>query len=99
VSTAAQWSADLILIEKASSGLSLIQDLRSDSPLNIVAITPKGDKATRLMNVSAMIEGGRVSLLKDVPWLADLQHEITLFPNAGYADQVHSLSQFLGWLK
>jgi len=98
-SHAVQWCADLVLIEKAGSGISLIQDLNRDTGLNIVVIVPRADKATRLMNVSAIISGGRVFLPKDAPWLAEFQHEITLFPNARHDDQVDSVSQFLGWLK
>ena len=52
---ATRWSADLVLIERAGSGISLIQDLRRESKLNIVGIVPKGDKATRLMNVSPLM--------------------------------------------
>ena len=98
-SHASQWSADLILIENAGSGLSLIQDLRRESQLNIVGIVPRGDKATRLMSVSPLIEGGRVSVPKDAPWLAELHSEMTMFPNGRFDDQVDSVSQFLGWLK
>ena len=69
------------------------------SKLNIVGIVPKGDKATRLMNVSPLIESGRVSVPKDAPWLAELRDELTLFPNGRHDDQVDSVSKFLGWLK
>lgn len=98
-SHAAHWSADLVLIERADSGISLIQDLNRDTKLNIVGIVPRADKPTRLMNVSAIIEGGRVYLPKDAPWLAEFQHEITLFPNGRFDDQVDSVSQFLGCWK
>ena len=94
-----RWSADLVIIERAGSGLSLVQDLRRESKLNIVGIVPKGDKATRLMNVSPLIEGGRVSVPKDAPWLAELQDEMTLFRNGRHDHQADSVSQFLGWLK
>lgn len=85
-SHAAGWSADLVLIERAGSGISLIQDLNRETKLNIVGIVPRADKATRLMNVSAIIEGGRVYLPKHAPWLAEFQHEITLFSNGRHDD-------------
>ena len=51
------------------------------------------------MSVSPLIEGGRVSVPKDAPWLAELHSEMTMFPNGRFDDQVDSVSQFLGWLK
>jgi predicted phage terminase large subunit-like protein len=52
--------ASRVLIEKAGSGISLIQGLNRSSDLNVIGIVPKQDKATRSMSVSAMIEAGRV---------------------------------------
>ncbi|MFC3615282.1 phage terminase large subunit [Lutimaribacter marinistellae] len=87
-----------VLIEQAGSGLQLIQDLKRRSRLNIVGIIPKGDKPTRLLGVSPMIEGGRVAIPEDAPWLAEFRREVTLFPNGKHDDQVDSLSQFLTWM-
>ncbi|MGJ5621380.1 phage terminase large subunit [Sulfitobacter sp. MF3-043] len=97
-SLAVQANANRILIEQAGSGISLIQDLSRSSDLNVIGIIPKQDKASRLMNVSAMIEAGRILIPKEAPWLADFRRELTLFPNARNDDQVDSLSQFLNWL-
>jgi hypothetical protein len=33
------------------------------------------------------------------PWLADYLHELTVFPNGRYDDQVDSTSQALAWTK
>jgi len=97
-SMAARWNSNRVLIERAGSGLSLVQDLKNSTDLNVVGIVPKQDKATRLMSVSAMIESGRITLPKEAAWLADFRRELTLFPNARHDDQVDSLSQFLKWL-
>ncbi len=96
-SLAAQVKAKRVLIEQAGSGLSLIQDLKRSSELNVIGIVPKQDKATRLMSVSAMIEAGRVMVPKEAPWLAEFRRELTMFPNGRHDDQVDSLSQFLKW--
>ena len=90
--------ASLILIEEAGSGIQMIQDLKQNTRLNVTGIIPKDDKATRLQSVSPMIEGGRISIPKDAPWLAVFRHELMLFPNGKYDDQVDSLSQFLIWM-
>ena len=96
-SNAAEWQASLILIEDAGSGIQLIQDLKAETKLCIRGIQPKDDKATRLLAVSHLIEGGRVTVPEDASWLAKFQHEVILFPNGKHDDQVDSLSQFLGW--
>jgi predicted phage terminase large subunit-like protein len=97
-SMSVQMNANRVLVEQAGSGLSLIQDLKRSSDLNVIGIVPKHDKATRLLSVSAMIEAGRVLVPKEAPWLAEFRRELTMFPNARHDDQVDSLSQFLKWL-
>ena len=57
----------------------------------------KHDKATRLLSVSHLIEGGQITVHAEAPWLAAFQREISLFPNGKHDDQVDSLSQFLRW--
>ena len=95
---AAHWSAQLILIEEAGSGVQLIQDLRGESRLSVRGLLPRDDKATRLLSVSHLIEAGQVAVPGEAPWLADFQREVSLFPNGRHDDQVDSLSQFLRWL-
>ena len=34
---------------------------------------------------------------RDAPWIAELQREVSLFPNGKHDDQVDSLTQFLRW--
>lgn len=89
--------ATRILIEDSGSGTSLIQDLYQAHRLNIIPMRPRDDKATRLLGVTPLIESGRIALPADAPWLADLRHELLLFPNGKHDDQVDSLSQFLTW--
>ncbi|MFC6637177.1 phage terminase large subunit [Sulfitobacter sediminilitoris] len=66
--------------------------------VNIRGIIPKGDKQTRLLGVTPLIESGKVAIPKNAPWLATFQHEVILFPKGKHDDQVDSLSQFLIWL-
>ena len=58
---------------------------------------PKDDKATRLLSVSHLIEGGQIAVPAEAPWLAAFQREISLFQTGKHDDQVDSLSQFLKW--
>ncbi|WP_245306187.1 phage terminase large subunit [Roseovarius aestuariivivens] len=92
-----QWQAKLILLEEAGSGIQLLQDLRQSGGYSVRGLLPKDDKATRLLAVSHVIEGGQIAVPRDAPWLAEFQREVSLFPNGKYDDQVDSLSQFLRW--
>ena len=84
-----------VLIEDKASGISLIQDLRTETTLNITAIQPEGDKVTRAHVVTPQFEAGKVFLLIGAPWLEDYKMELLSFPNGLTADQVDSTSQFL----
>ncbi|WP_435018481.1 phage terminase large subunit [Tundrisphaera sp. TA3] len=96
---AAEWQADAVLIEDKASGQSLIQDLRRDTQLPVIAILPRGDKETRASAVSALVEAGKVFVPEQAAWLTDFEMELMTFPNSVHDDQVDSLSQFLEWSK
>jgi predicted phage terminase large subunit-like protein len=92
------WNARIVLIEDAGAGMQLLQDLkRQGTGLNIVGIIPKGDKQTRMMEKTPVIEGGRVSIPEEAFWLANFHHELVTFPKGKHDDQVDSVSQFLKW--
>ncbi len=95
---ARRWKANMVLIEEAGSGIQLLQDFRHTEGITVKGVIPKDDKATRLLSVSHMIEGGNITVPASAPWLATFQREITLFPNGKHDDQVDSVSQFLKWL-
>jgi predicted phage terminase large subunit-like protein len=86
-----------VLIEDASSGTSLIQDLRHEGKLRPIPVRPDRDKIVRLEAQSAVIEAGHVLLPEAAPWLDEFQLEILAFPYGRFDDQVDSLSQFLTW--
>jgi len=75
----------------------LIQDFRGERKFIVKGVIPKDDKATRLLSVSHLIEGGNIAVPSAATWLAPFQREVTLFPNGKNDDQVDSLSQFLKW--
>ena len=94
------WRADMIIIENANAGMGLIQDLQTNChTLQIKGMTPKGDKSTRMIQVTPILETGKVILPKDAPWLPEFQSELVHFPNGKFDDQVDSLSQFLEWFR
>jgi predicted phage terminase large subunit-like protein len=96
---AADWQPSAVLIEDKASGQSLLQDLRRETTLPLIAIQPKGDKLTRASAVSAMVEAGLIALPQHAAWLTDFEMELMSFPNAPHDDRVDSLSQFLEWIR
>jgi predicted phage terminase large subunit-like protein len=97
-----EWRADRILIEDASSGQALLQDLaRSRPPGTTWYLEPflaDKDKVLRAEAHSVAIEQGQLLLLRDAKWLDALRQEIRNFPR-GHDDQVDSISQFLAWVR
>jgi predicted phage terminase large subunit-like protein len=94
-----RWNPHAILLEDKASGQQLIQDIKRESHLPVIAIQPKADKVTRFAAISAMIEAGKVVLPEKSPWLADLEEELWLFPHAPHDDQVDALTQYLDWVR
>lgn len=95
---AEKWQPDAILIEDKASGQSLIQELKSETRLPIIAVEPEGDKVTRAIATSSLWESGRVFIPESAPWLIDFEIELTTFPQAPHDDRVDSVTQFLAWI-
>lgn len=86
-----------LLLEDKGSGQGLLQELRRDTNLPLIAISPREDKITRAAQASVMAEGGRIFLPEEAEWLADFEAELANFPNGTHDDQVDSLSQAMIW--
>jgi predicted phage terminase large subunit-like protein len=91
--------ADLVLIEKSSSGFPLTQELRQTTSLTIMGVNASNDKQTRMFNETPAMEAGRVHYDRTADWAEAFIRELLLFPNAKHDDQVDSLSQFLYWAR
>lgn len=88
---------DYVIIEDKSSGQALIQELRKETMIPIVTVSPTKDKITRLASVSVCFETGNVVLPENAMWLEDLMTQLLMFPNVKHDDIVDSVSQFLTW--
>jgi predicted phage terminase large subunit-like protein len=98
IGLAQKYGAASILIERALPGLSLLQDLWQNLPLDVVrpiGIKPEGSKQERMAAQSAKIEAGHVHLPGYADWLPAFLDELLAFPGGKYDDQVDSVSQFL----
>jgi predicted phage terminase large subunit-like protein len=85
-----------LLIEKAGSGMSLIQDLQREH-IHPVAIVPKEEKVIRMHAQTARIEAGSVQLPRRAPWLDEFLKEILAFPASRHTDQIDAFSQALNY--
>lgn len=92
------WGATEVIIEDAASGKQVLQDLGAAGFHIARGVKPDRDKQTRMANQTALIETGRVYIPEQAPWLAEFLHELVMFPNGKYDDQVDSTSQALAQL-
>ncbi|KAF0811368.1 hypothetical protein IGB42_04134 [Andreprevotia sp. IGB-42] len=88
--------ASAVLIEDKASGVSLAQELKREH-VPVIAIAPHGDKQSRMLRASPLIEAGKVMLPRRALWLGEFERECAGFPNSKHDDQVDSMSQFLNW--
>ncbi len=86
-------------LETGPSGTSLIQDLLKNGLNAVTPYKPSGDKIMRMHAQTGLIENGFVFLPTEAPWLPEYLHEMTVFPNGRYDDQVDATAQFLDWFK
>lgn len=96
---AERYAPEAILVEDKASGQSLLQDLRHESEWPWIAQQPQGDKQSRLLRVSPMLEAGKVTLPKEAPWLSDFLKQLLGFPEVNHDDMVDALSQYLNWIR
>ncbi len=95
------WKADKVLIEKASNGHALFDDLFYTEGYRgkIVRILAKLDKTVRAEAATAELETGKFLLPTSASWLAAFEHECRHFPTGRHDDQVDSLVHFVNWQK
>ncbi|MBY0548708.1 MAG: phage terminase large subunit [Candidatus Obscuribacterales bacterium] len=91
----AKWNPHAVYVEDKASGQSLIQELKRETAVPVIAVNVDSDKYSRACAVSAIIEAGRCFIPEDAPWIADYLEELSRFPTASNDDYVDSTSQAL----
>lgn len=99
IQLAADWSPNVIVIEDAASGQSLIQELRAGTTLPVRAVSVERDKVSRAHAVTPVIEAGKVFIPEKAPWVESFLDELASFPNAAFDDCVDSVTQALNFLR
>ncbi len=82
-------SRSLVYVEPKASGIDIVNTMRTMGRINISEdFVPEGDKEARASSIAPFVEGGKVYVLENAPWLEPYFEELTLFPNAPNDDQV-----------
>jgi predicted phage terminase large subunit-like protein len=98
VESALKYNPNALLIEDCASGQSLIQSVKKETQLPVIAVKVDRDKESRLHAIAPFIESGRVFVIKDANWANDYMHELEAFPNAAHDDLVDSTTQALNYM-
>lgn len=91
--------ADIVLVEDKSSGQQIIQDLRRNTRLPVVAFDAGGkDKILRASLASPKVEAGKVFLPEAAPWVADFVETMSAFPDVEHDDVVDAFTSGIIYL-
>jgi predicted phage terminase large subunit-like protein len=98
IALAQKYGPHCILIEDASTGTALAQELKRIHFGGSVRLVPiERDKIGRLYVHQAKFEAGLVLFPKNAPFLPELEAELLTFPQGKTDDQVDSISQALSY--
>jgi predicted phage terminase large subunit-like protein len=96
IALAQKYRPHCILIEDASTGTALAQELKKSHFGGSVRLVPiERDKIGRLYVNQAKFEAGLVLFPKNAPFLPELEAELLTFPQGKTDDQVDSITQAL----
>lgn len=85
-----------VMIEDKSSGSSLIQTLRRETTIPVIAYDPgRLDKEVRALAATPTVEAGNCYLPEGAEWVEDFILEHERFPNSKYRDQVDTTSMMV----
>jgi len=97
IELAKRYDPHSILIEDASTGTALVQELREAGLYSANPIPIERDKVGRLYVQQAKFEAGLVLFPRGAPFLPELEAELLAFPRGKTDDQVDSISQALAF--
>jgi predicted phage terminase large subunit-like protein len=92
-----RYRPSLVLIEATGQGPALSSEIRPQTGMQVMQVTPIDPKVKRLRRHQRLIRSGKLWLPEGAAWAEDFVSEATLFPYAPYDDQVDAMTQFLDW--
>jgi len=87
----ARHQSDAIVVEDASSGTAVVQELSTSTRLPIIGVVAKGSKESRAESVAPLFEAGKVYLPSGAEWLEEFLQEMLRFPGGKNDDIVDSV--------
>jgi predicted phage terminase large subunit-like protein len=93
-----KYRPSVVLIEATGQGPALLSEIRPQNGMDVVEITPAGDKVERLRKHRHTIRRGLVQLAQGALWYDEFMTEATQFPYGRFDDQMDALSQYLTWI-
>ncbi|MDT3683686.1 MAG: phage terminase large subunit [Pseudorhodoplanes sp.] len=97
IQLAAEFRPNAVLIEDASAGTALAQDIKRLVHVPVKLIRPEHDKIGRVYVQQAKFEQGLVLFPEGAPFLPELLSELLTFPQGKHDDQLDSVSQALAF--
>lgn len=97
IALADRFKPDRILIEDASTGIALAQELKQLGSYPVKAVPIERDKIGRLYVQQAKFEAGMVLFPRTAKFLAEVESELLKFPQGKTDDIVDSISQALAF--
>ena len=96
-----KYKPDVILVEKQSSGQSLIQDLlKTGWP--VAPYNPDRDKIARAHSCTRLFKAGKLWLPKateKMTWVKEFVHDCSIFPAGKHDDTVDAATQAIIWAR
>jgi predicted phage terminase large subunit-like protein len=96
---ALEWRPNVVIVEDAASGQSLLQELKLDTALPLHPQKVQGDKLVRAAAAEPTISAGRVMLPEGAPWGEEFLHEVCAFPSGSHDDYVDALVHAIIYLR
>jgi predicted phage terminase large subunit-like protein len=97
IALAKRFKPDTVLIEDASTGIALIQELNDILLCAVEPIPIERDKIGRLYVQQGKFHAGRVLFPRGASFLPELEAELLSFPQGKTDDQVDSITQALAY--
>jgi predicted phage terminase large subunit-like protein len=96
---AEEWPVSAVLVEDAASGASIIQEMRAESRIPVIAVPATSDKVSRWNAVAPLFEAGKVRFQAGAAWLPDVLEELASVPAAKHDDVADAIAQGLTYLR
>jgi predicted phage terminase large subunit-like protein len=93
-----KYRPSVVLIEATGQGPALLSEIKPQIGMELVPITPAGDKIERLRKHRRTIRRGLVQLPQGAPWYDEFISEAAQFPYGPFNDQIDAMSQYLNWI-